>query len=146
MDVDLSTDLAHLGTLLEAVGSGACDVAIGSRRMPGSVVTRGWIRSGLSCGYNALLRAALGLRVRDAQCGFKAIGADAARRLLPMVKDNGWFFDTELLCHAQWLGLRIREIPVRWVDDRDSRVRLCATVAEDLRGIRRLRALRRRGV
>ena len=63
---------------------------------------------------------------------------DAAERLLPLVLDNEWFFDTELLVLAERNGLRIYEVPVDWVDDPDSRVHLASTALGDLRGIGRL--------
>lgn len=139
MDIDLSTDLAHLPELIGVVTEGRADLAIGSRLLPGSQTTRGWKRELLSRGYNWLLHRALGLRVADAQCGFKAISRRAAQALLPQVADTGFFFDTELLVLAQRQGWRIAELPVRWVDDPDSRVRLLRTIAQDLRGVWRLR-------
>jgi putative flippase GtrA len=96
----------------------------------------------LSRGYNLLLRMTLRARFSDAQCGFKAVRTECARRLLPLVRDTGWFFDTELLVLAERAGCRIHEVPVDWVDDPDSRVQLPRTVLEDLRGVgRMLRAL-----
>ena len=79
-------------------------------------------------------------RFSDAQCGFKAVTAGAAGRLLADVRDDGWFFDTELLVLAQRSGLRIHEVPVDWVDDPDSRVDIVRTAIEDLRGVARLAA------
>src|SRR5207248_11136608 len=93
--------------------------------------------------YNRLLRLVLRARFRDAQCGFKAIRADVARRLLPLVRDEGWFFDTELLVLAQRRGLRIHEVPVDWAEDSDSCVEILPTAMADLRGVARL-ALGRR--
>ncbi len=139
MDVDLSTDLAHLPELIVAVAEGRADIAIGSRLLPGSQTTRGWKRKLLSRGYNWLLHRALGLRVADAQCGFKALSRRAAQALLPQVVDAGFFFDTELLVLAQRQGWRIAEVPVRWVDDPDSLVRLLRTIGQDLKGVWRLR-------
>lgn len=139
LDVDLSTDLAHLPELIGVVAEGRADLAIGSRLLPGSQTTRGWKRELLSRGYNWLLHRALGLRVADAQCGFKALTRRAAQALLPQVKDMGFFFDTELLVLAQRQGWRIAELPVRWVDDPDSRVRLLRTIGQDLQGVWRLR-------
>lgn len=139
MDVDLSTDLAHLPELIDVVAEGRADLAIGSRLLPDSQTTRGWKRELLSRGYNWLLHRALGLRVADAQCGFKAISRRAAQALLPQVQDTGFFFDTELLVLAQRQGWRVAELPVRWVDDPDSRVRLLRTIWQDLRGVWRLR-------
>src|SRR5439155_2393895 len=124
LDVDLSTDLAALLPLVAPLISGHSDLAIGSRLSRGSRVVRGPKREILSRGYNLLLRGTLAARFSDAQCGFKAIRGDVARRLLPLVEDTGWFFDTELLVLAQRAGLRIHEVPVDWVDDPDSRVDL----------------------
>ena len=91
-----------------------------------------------------MLRGTLATRFTDAQCGFKAIRADVARRLLPLVEDTGWFFDTELLVLAERVGLRLHEVPVDWVDDPDSRVDIVSTAVADLRGIVRVgRALAR---
>jgi glycosyltransferase involved in cell wall biosynthesis len=142
MDVDLSTDLACLPPLLAPLVTGEADLAIGTRLATGSRVVRGPLRALLSRGYNLLLRGALGARFSDAQCGFKAIRKEVADRLLPRVRDHGWFFDTELLVLAQRAGLRIHEVPVTWVDDPDSRVALVPTAVADLYGIARL-AVRR---
>ncbi len=118
-DVDLSTDLRALFPLVGSVLSGHAAIAVGSRLAPGARTTRGLKREFISRAYNALLHLALGTRVRDAQCGFKAMGADLARALLPEVDDQSWFFDTELLVRAERHGLRILEVPVDWVDDPD---------------------------
>ena len=138
MDADLSTDLRALAPLLAPLLSGHSDVAIGTRLAPGSRVVRGAKRELISRGYNRLLHTVLGARFSDAQCGFKAVRTEAARQLLPCVRDEGWFFDTELLVLAQREGMRIHEVPVDWVDDPDSRVDLLRTALEDLRGIARL--------
>jgi len=142
MDVDLSTDLAALLPLVAPLISGHSDLAIGTRLAPSSRVVRGARREIISRGYNLLLRGTLATRLSDAQCGFKAIRADVAARLLPLVEDTGWFFDTELLLLAERSGLRIHEVPVDWIDDPDSRVDVVATAKADLAGIARmLRAL-----
>ncbi|MBB5873875.1 putative flippase GtrA [Allocatelliglobosispora scoriae] len=138
LDVDLSTDLAALPPLVAPLVSGHSDLAIGTRLARQSRVVRGAKREVISRGYNLLLRGTLAASFSDAQCGFKAIRADVARELLPLVQDTGWFFDTELLVLAQNSGMRIHEVPVDWVDDPDSRVDIRATVAADLRGIARL--------
>jgi len=141
MDVDLSTDLDALLPLVAPLVSGHSDLAIGSRLSPGSSVARGPKRELISRSYNAILRGVFATRVHDAQCGFKAVRADVARRLLPAIEDNDWFFDTELLLLAEHNGLRIHEVPVAWVDDHDSRVRVAQTAFDDLRGT--IRMLRR---
>jgi glycosyltransferase involved in cell wall biosynthesis len=142
MDVDLSTDLRALAPLVAGLFSGHAQVAIGTRlgglgRSPR--VRRGPRRELISRIYNRLLRVGLHARFSDAQCGFKALRADAARELLPGVTDTGWFFDTELLIAAQRHGMRIHEVAVDWVDDSDSRVDIVATALADLRGVARLR-------
>jgi putative flippase GtrA len=137
-DVDLSTDLAALLPLVAPLISGHSDLAIGTRLARSSRVVRGAKREFISRSYNLLLRGTLGAGFSDAQCGFKAIRADVAHRLLPLVEDTGWFFDTELLVLAERSGLRIHEVPVDWVDDPDSRVDIVATAIADLKGIARL--------
>ena len=136
MDVDLSTDLNALLPLVAPLLSGHSDVAIGTRLARGSRVVRGPKREIISRCYNLLLRTTLGAGFSDAQCGFKAIRADQARQLLPLVADTAWFFDTELLVLAERAGLRIHEVPVDWIDDADSRVDIVATALGDLRGMR----------
>jgi putative flippase GtrA len=138
MDVDLSTDLRGLLPLVAPLLSGHSDLAIGTRLAYGSRVVRGPKREVISRGYNALLHAGLRARFSDAQCGFKAARTDVVRELLPDVRDDDWFFDTELLVLAQRRGLRIHEVPVDWVDDPDSRVEILPTALADLRGIARL--------
>jgi glycosyltransferase involved in cell wall biosynthesis len=138
MDVDLSTDLRALLPLVAPLVSGHSDVAIGTRLAPSARVVRGPKRELISRGYNRLLHTVLRARFSDAQCGFKAARADVARRLLPSVVDQGWFFDTELLVLAQRAGMRIHEVPVDWVDDTDSRVDIVSTAVDDLRGVARL--------
>ena len=137
-DVDLSTDLAALLPLVAPLVSGHSDLAIGTRLGRGARVVRGPKREIISRCYNLLLRGTLQTGFSDAQCGFKAIRGDVAHRLLPLVQDTGWFFDTELLVLAERAGLRIHEVPVDWVDDADSRVDIVATAVEDLRGIVRV--------
>jgi putative flippase GtrA len=138
MDVDLSTDLNALLPLVAPLLTGHSDVAIGSRLVRSSRVTRGPKREIISRCYNLILRTTLGARFSDAQCGFKAIRADRAAELLPLVEDTGWFFDTELLVLAEAAGMRIHEVPVDWVDDPDSRVDLVSTAVADLRGVVRI--------
>ncbi len=138
LDVDLSTDLAALLPLLAPLVSGHSDLAIGTRLARGSRVVRGPKRELISRCYNLILRGSLQVSFSDAQCGFKAMRRDVAQRLLPLVEDTNWFFDTELLVLAQRAGLRIHEVPVDWVDDPGTTVNITATALEDLRGVWRL--------
>ena len=134
MDVDLSTGLDALLPLVAPLVSGHSDLAIGSRLAAGASVARRPKREFISRCYNVLLRTVFATRVHDAQCGFKAVRADLARALLPVIEDDEWFFDTELLLVAEHNGLRIHEVPVDWIDDADSRVHIVGTAVGDLKG------------
>ncbi|MEV3963910.1 bifunctional glycosyltransferase family 2/GtrA family protein [Nocardia sp. NPDC050193] len=138
MDVDLSTDLNALLPLVAPLVSGHSDLAIGTRLGSGSRVVRGPKREFISRSYNLLLKATLRAHFSDAQCGFKAMRTEVAHKLLPLVQDGEWFFDTELLVIAERAGLRIHEVPVDWIDDPGSRVDLVDTAYQDLRGVWRM--------
>ena len=140
MDVDLSTDLEALPPLVDAIDSGGYDIAIGSRLAEGArVIGRPIKREITSRGYMMLLRAFFNVRFTDAQCGFKALSRRAAIEILPLVEDTGWFFDTEVLLIAERNGYKIKDVPVLWRDDPDSRVQVIKTAMADLRGMWRLR-------
>lgn len=140
MDVDLSTDLAFFPELIESITSGRFDIAIGSRLIKGSnVIGRSAKREFFSRAYSAVFRIMFFTSFKDAQCGFKALSRKTVNELIPLVKDTGWFFDTELLLLAQHNGFRIKELPVKWTDDLDSRVDVIKTSYLDLKGLLRLR-------
>jgi len=140
MDVDLSTDLSRLPPMVSAILDDGFDISIGSRLAKGARVTKRTLkREIISRGYITLIKLLFWTRRTDMQCGFKALSAAAAQRLLPVVKDNAFFLDTEMLLIAERRGMRIHEVPVAWEDDPDSRVRLVSTIMEDLRGLMRLR-------
>ncbi len=143
MDVDLSTDLEAFPPLVAPLLEGRAHVATGTRLHPSSRIERSLLREVLSRGYNLLIRLLFPRRrFADAQCGFKALSRQAAQRLVPLVRDNAWFFDTELLLRAEQLGYRIHEVPVVWIEGRDSRVRIARTVWEDVKGLLRVRLTR----
>jgi len=139
MDVDLSTDLEAFPLLAEALAFRGYDVATGSRLMAGSRTKRSLKRSILSKGYNFLVKLMLGTKITDVQCGFKAATGKAARELAPLIKDNNWFFDTELLIIAEKRGYRIFETPVTWDEDLHSKVKIFSTVYHYMRDMLRLR-------
>jgi glycosyltransferase involved in cell wall biosynthesis len=144
MDVDLSTDLAAVPQAVQLLREGA-HLVTGSRLHPQSKIARCLKREILSRGYNALIRWVLRTRsFHDAQCGFKGVRIQPVRRLLPLVKNQDWFFDTELLVLAEYAGLTIRSLPITWVEDPDSRVNVPLTIWQDLRGLARLRCTARR--
>lgn len=140
MDVDLSTDILHLPELVSMVANKGCDVAIGSRLAKGSKTDRQLKREITSRGYVALIRLTFPrLRISDAQCGFKALNRKAVEATVPYIENRMWFFDTEMLVLAQQAGLKICELPVRWVEDTDTKVKIVSTAMEDIRGLARMR-------
>ena len=140
MDVDLSTDLAALQPLVVAVAEQGYDIAIGSRLTKGARVERRPLKREItSRGYSLLFRTMFFTGFRDAQCGFKAVSRRAVDTLVPLIENNRWFFDTELLILAEANGFRIREVPVHWTDDPDTRVKILGTAIEDVKGLLRLR-------
>jgi glycosyltransferase involved in cell wall biosynthesis len=143
-DVDLSTALSGFPELFGALIDGGYDLAVGSRLAPGARTTRSFKRQIISRGYNALLKLMLGVRFSDAQTGFKAVTREVVQRVLPLVEDQSWFLDTEMLVIAERLGYRIADLPVEWIEDDDSRVKIVKTAIEDVRGILRLRRTLRR--
>jgi glycosyltransferase involved in cell wall biosynthesis len=142
MDVDLSTDLAAFPPLIEAMASEGYDIAIGSRLARGANIRRSLRREVTSRGYNVMIKGLFFTRFSDAQCGFKAASRRAVQELVPIIENNEWFFDTELLILAEKAGYRVKEIPVRWLEDPDTRVNVPKTVWEDVRGLLRLRLRR----
>jgi glycosyltransferase involved in cell wall biosynthesis len=131
MDVDLSTGLDAFPRLIEAIESGY-DIAIGSRLLPNSHIQRSLRREILSRGYNLIVRALFLAKFYDMQCGFKAFRTDSIRKLLPLIEDRQWFFDTEILLIASKKGYRIKEVPVSWIESGDSRVVIGRTVRDHL--------------
>ncbi len=138
VDVDRPTDIVQLPALLGPLLAGRADLVVGSRLAPGAQLTGGFRRQAISRSYNALLGCALAAAFSDPQCGFKAARRAIIGELLPLIEDEGSFFDIELLYLAQRNSFSIREVPVDWVDDRDARAPITRTAIEDLRGIARL--------
>ena len=139
MDVDLSTDLSAFPPLIDALIDSDYDVAIGSRLKAGAQVQRGLKREFISRSYNLLIKLLFWHSFSDAQCGFKAVTRRAVQDIVPLIKDQAWFFDSELLLLAERMGYKIFEVPVKWTDDPDSRVKIVSTAWEDIKGLFRVR-------
>jgi len=112
-DVDLATNMQHLEELISAIRNGA-DIATGSRLLPASDIVRTGGREIASRGYNFLVRLLLGSQIFDHQCGFKGFRRDRVLVLLPVIRSDHWFWDTEILVRAQHRGYRVAEFPVHW--------------------------------
>jgi dolichyl-phosphate beta-glucosyltransferase len=146
LDADLATPVEQIDGALEAIAEGA-EVVVGTRIHPDAQIEQAQppLRRVMGAGFRRLTRAMLGLRVSDITCGFKAFERDAARRIFDLATIDGWAFDAELLVIANRLGLRMAELPVRWCDSRDSRVRPLRNAAESWRQLRRIRRRMREG-
>ena len=142
MDIDLSTHLDGLEPLAHAVLEDGYDVATGSRMTRGSQIERSIGREITSRGFILLIKLLFFVRLSDTQCGFKAIAREAVRELVPRIENEEWFFDTELLLLAEKGGYRVKDIPIRWVEDTDTRVNVLKTILEDLAGLLRMRLKR----
>ena len=138
MDVDLSTSLDDFLPMIQPLVAGEAGMAISSRLTKGSKTKRGLKREFISRCYNNIIKWTSGTKFSDAQCGFKAIHRDVAAKFLPKIKDNEWFFDTELLIKTERAGVPIYEQPVTWIEDTDSRVKIVKTAVDDLKGLYRV--------
>ena len=116
MDVDLATDLNHLPKLIDSIEKGA-DFATGSRMIKGAICKRPLKREIASRGYNYLVRLLFRIPIYDMQCGFKAFKKESLFKVLPMVEDNHWFWDSEFMIRAYRMGFKIVELPVRWEEN-----------------------------
>ena len=135
MDLDLSTDLKYVIPLIKEITNGN-DIVTGSRYVGGALIKRTLARLILSKTYNTVFtRLILGAKFKDSQCGFKAINKKTAKELIPQIKDNNWFFDTELLYLGQKKGYNIKEIPIKWIEDKNSRVKLFKTSLDYIKKI-----------
>jgi len=139
MDVDLSTDLSAFPLLIDSLIDSEYDVAIGSRLKKGAQVQRRLKREIISRIYNLIIKLMFCNKFSDAQCGFKAVTRRVVRDIVPLIKDQAWFFDSELLLLAERMGYKIFEVPVKWTDDPDSRVNIASTAWEDIKGLFRVR-------
>lgn len=138
MDIDLSTDLKHLPNLVRPLIH-KYDLAIGTRNAKGShVYGRSLLRTITSKGYILLIKIFFWVHFSDAQCGFKAVSRKIVDKVVPLVRDNAWFFDTELLLLSEKMGYLIYEEPVTWIDNPGSTVRVLKTAQGDLKGLWRL--------
>ena len=144
MDIDLSTDLNAFPPMIKAIIEGY-DVAIGSRQYKGADVKRSFKREAISRGYIRILKLLLGFPFTDAQCGFKAVSKQFVSDVFSKIEDDEWFFDTELLYLAYRNDYKVKELPVRWIEDTDSRVKITRTAWLDIKGIFRMRKYERLG-
>jgi glycosyltransferase involved in cell wall biosynthesis len=139
MDVDLSTNLDSFPPMIHALAHEGYDIGTGSRLMKGANTVRSVKREFISRTYNLMVKAMFFTRFSDAQCGFKAVTRQVVDVLIPHVEDNVWFFDSELLIIGEKSGYRIYDVPVKWIEDLDTRVKIVKTAVDDIKGLLRVR-------
>lgn len=139
MDADLSADLGAFPELIDLITTGGYDIAVGFRGLLNSKVKRPLLRKFLSCAYNFLVKSVFNLRqYPDAQCGFKAMRKKAMDEIIPKIKNQNWFFDTELLVLAHKKGCKIKYMPIAWEERLKTKVMIWKTIFEDISGILRI--------
>jgi glycosyltransferase involved in cell wall biosynthesis len=139
MDADLSTGLESIPQLINSIIIDGYDIAVGSRLLSTSKVKRSFMRKVISYIYNISIKNILGLKQPpDAQCGFKALCKRVVDEIVPKIKNQNWFFDTELLVLAEKKGFKIRYIPINWTERLKTKVRIGKAIFEDIAGILRL--------
>jgi dolichyl-phosphate beta-glucosyltransferase len=129
-DADLSTPIEELPALESACAAGA-DVAIGSRALDRSLITRRQplLREWSGRLFNLVVQLLALPGIRDSQCGFKLFRSETAHDVFRRARSDGFGFDVEVLAVAKHLGYRIAEVPVRWRNDDDSRLSLARGAA-----------------
>jgi len=140
MDLDLATDIEHLNEVVMMFENGA-EVVNGSRLLKDSiVVNRSSLRETTSRGFNFLAKLLLKYNISDGMCGFKFFKRETVTSLINTgIETDGWFFSTEVLAKAEWEGNEIIEIPVKWTDDRNSKVKVVNLSIDYLKELLRLR-------
>ncbi len=139
MDVDLSTNLESFPPMIDALAHKGYDIGTGSRLMRGANTTRSFKRELISRSYNLMIKVMFNTRFSDAQCGFKAVSRNVIATLMPHIEDNVWFWDSELLIIGEKCGYRIFDVPVKWIEDLDTRVKIVKTATDDIKGLLRVR-------
>lgn len=145
MDLDLATDLSHFLEAYQAIAEKDFDLVYATRLHPRSqVVGRTLKREITSRVFNLLLKLYLGVGFSDGMCGFKFLKRRSYQKLYEGgARNNGWFFSTELLTVAEWLGLNIYELPVKWTDDAaSSKVQIVPLAKRYWRDMKALKALK----
>lgn len=141
IDADLSTDITFLPNLINAIAKENYDIAIGDRFDKNSKVKRNLKRNIISLGYRFILKISLKTKINDLPCGFKAINKKILDNIVPLVKNNTWFFDSEIVLLAEKMGYKIKKIPIIWQENREKQnnTPLWSIIKEYLKEILRLK-------
>ena len=140
MDLDLATDLKHLKAAFSSF-NGEVKLVTGSRLAKGAkVIGRSPLRSFTSRVFNLIVQTWFGSSFSDGMCGFKFLERSVLESLMKNgAQSDGWFFATELLVVADAMKLKIKDLPVEWTDDPNSKVKIAKLTAEYLKAMKSLK-------
>lgn len=143
MDLDLSTDVNHIPEAIRYLVNHAYDIVYASRLATKSrVIGRGLKREISSRSFNFIIRNYLGVKISDAMCGFIFLKRSYFDILVKGTKNDKWFFQAEILVVSEWLNLKMKELPVVWKDDPNSKVKVVPLAIEYLKAMYSLRKLK----
>ena len=122
MDADLSTDISAIKDVVEQAPT--CDLLIGSRHAKGSVIKKKQPLLRVFIGWccRLLVNMKFHTKLKDTQCGFKAMRIDVAKKLVEKQLINNFAFDVEYIYIAKLNNLTLKELGITWSDDRESTV------------------------
>lgn len=141
MDLDLSTDIIHITGAIDAIRMNGYDLVYASRLHKNSnVIGRSFTRELSSRGFNFMVRTFLNTKISDGMCGFAFFKKEVFTKLNAIgLRNDKWFFQTELLVMADWLKFKIFELPVKWTDDPNSKVKIIPLAIEYYKDMKALR-------
>lgn len=141
MDADLAVPIDELTGAVAALISGREAILIGSRRFPGARIERSqpWLRQTLGSCFTLLARALISPAIVDFTCGFKGFRRDEARILFGLQQCTDWAFDAEILYLARLMDMPVRQYPVRWSHQKNSRVRFPRDIYRTIAALIRIR-------
>jgi dolichyl-phosphate beta-glucosyltransferase len=145
-DADLATPIEELAKFIPYLEPNSemvtgYPIVHGSRKMPGAIVERHqpWLRENMGKVFTMLCNILVNLNVSDATCGFKAYQGEVAREIYGSQKLSDWSFDAEVIFIARKRGYKIKELPVRWHDQKGTKVRLVRDTFRSLKGLATIR-------
>lgn len=146
MDLDLATDIIHLEEVYTVFQGTENKIVVGSRLLKNSrVIGRSFIRNITSNALNWILKICLKVKFSDAMCGFKFYRREVALDLVNICSENnGWFYCAEMMIRAEWKNIKIYELPVKWTDDPNSKVKIGKLTLQYLKEIFKLYKEKRR--
>lgn len=144
MDVDLSTDMKYLAKTVQMFEEDPSLQYVNGSRFSKQSDTKGrkWYRKITSAGLVFILKHYLGMKATDALCGFTFLRTECAKDLVSKCSDDhGWFYTVEFLIRAERMGMKIEDMPVEWVEDYNTTVKVFKTIKNYLKQISKLKKI-----